>query len=278
MQSTQPVKGGVMIRQPAVANQFYTGNPDHLRMELSRMMPVSLHPEPAIGIIAPHAGYVYSGGCAGAVYGVVEIPQTVIILGPNHHGIGAAAALYPDGEWLTPLGRVPIESRLSSLIHHHSSIVDVDSRAHLHEHSLEVQVPFIQYRRPDVSIVPLCLGFGDFSSCRELGEGIANAIREFGETVLIIASSDMTHYESADAAKIKDEVALDRALALDPEGLLAVCRAQRITMCGVVPATVMLVAALSLGATNARLVRYTNSGETSGDYRQVVGYAAVTVA
>ena len=266
-----------MIRQPAVANQFYTGDPARLRAELSRLIPSSATPEPVLGIISPHAGYVYSGACAGKVYGAVAIPPTVIILGPNHHGIGAAAALYPEGEWITPLGSVRIDARLSGLVKAHAHLVEDDPTAHYHEHSLEVQVPFLQFLRPDVNIVPLCLGFGDYNSCRELGEGIANAIREYGDQVLIVASSDMTHYESADSAKIKDEMAINRALALDPQGLLDVCRAKRITMCGVVPATVMLVAAKSLGASHARLVSYTNSGDVSGDYRQVVGYAALAV-
>ena len=267
-----------MIRQPAVAGQFYTGDPARLRAELSALIPSNKAPESVIGLISPHAGYVYSGAVAGEVYGAVEIPKTVIVLGPNHHGIGVKAALYPDGEWVTPIGNVPIAGGLATLVKRHSAIVEEDSLAHLHEHSLEVQVPFLRFVRPDVAIVPICLGFGDFSSCRELGEGIAKAIREYGDTVLIVASSDMTHYESAVNAKVKDELAIERALDLDPQGLLEVCRAKRITMCGVVPATVMLIAAIALGAKRSRLVRYANSGDVSGDYRQVVGYAALTVA
>ncbi len=262
-----------MIRQPAVANQFYTGDPNRLRGELAGFISKATDPKNVLGIISPHAGYIYSGAVAGAVYGAISIPETVIILGPNHHGDGAAAALYPSGEWVTPLGSVPINSRLAQLVSFHAPFVEEDAAAHLYEHSLEVQVPFLQYCRPEVSIVPLCLGFGDFSSCRELGEGLAKAIREYGEEVLIVASSDMTHYESVDAARQKDELALDRAMALDPEGLLAVCRAKRITMCGVVPATAMLVAAKALGATQGCLIRYSTSGEISGDFMQVVGYA-----
>lgn len=267
-----------MIRQPAVANQFYPGDSASLRRELSALIPASVDPEAVIGIISPHAGYVYSGAVAGAVYGAIEIPSAVIILGPNHHGVGAAAALYPDGEWLTPLGTVPIEQRLAALVRCYASLVEEDATAHLYEHSLEVQLPFLQYRRPDVAIVPICLGFGNYSSCQELGVGIAQAIREYGKPVLIVASSDMTHYESADSAKVKDEMAIDRAMDLDPQGLLDVCRAKRITMCGVVPATVMLVAAQVLGASRVNLVKYATSGDVTGDFRQVVGYAALTVA
>jgi len=267
-----------MVRQPAVAGQFYTASGKELEAELASLVVPAEARETVIGIVAPHAGYMYSGAVAGAVYGRIAVPRAVIVLGPNHHGVGARAALYPDGEWLTPLGIVAMESRLAALVRIHASLVEEDSTAHHYEHSLEVQVPFLQYVRPDVSIVPLCLGFGDFASCRALGEGLARAIREFGKEVLIVASSDMTHYESARAARVKDEQAIREMLALNPEGLLKVCRGERITMCGVIPATVMLVAALELGATKAELVKYATSGDVTGDDRQVVAYAALTVA
>jgi MEMO1 family protein len=265
-----------MIRQPAVAGQFYTGDGKKLEAELENLVPLAAVREKAVGIIAPHAGYIYSGAVAGAVYGRIVVPPVVIVLGPNHHGVGARAALYPDGEWLTPLGTVPIDSRLADLVRKHASLVEEDSTAHHFEHSLEVQVPFLRFIRPDVAIVPLCLGFNDFASCRDLGVGLARAIREYGEDVLIVASSDMTHYESAQAARAKDDLAIKELLALNPEGLLKVCRSVRITMCGVIPATVMLVAALELGATKAELVRYATSGDVTGDNREVVAYAALT--
>jgi AmmeMemoRadiSam system protein B len=267
-----------MIRQPAVAGQFYTGDGKELRAELNEYVPSPTGGEKALGIIAPHAGYIYSGAVAGKVYGEIEVPKTVIVLGPNHHGIGARAAIYPDGEWKTPLGRVSIDTRLSELVKRHSPIVEEDTVAHMYEHSLEVQVPFLQFVKPDVVIVPICLGFSDFPSCASLGNGIAEAIREYGDEVLIVASSDMTHYESAASAKAKDDEAIREILSLDPEGLLRVCRIKGITMCGVVPSTVMLVAAISLGAKKARLVKYSTSGDVTGDNRQVVAYAAFTVA
>jgi len=267
-----------MVRQPAVAGRFYNDIPEQLRLDLGSMIEAAPVRQKAIGIVAPHAGYMFSGGVAGKVYGVVEVPRHVIVLGPNHHGHGAAAALSPQREWLTPLGTVPISNRLAELVKKHSPLVKEDSAAHRFEHSLEVQLPFLQYLRPDLEIVPLCLGFGDFSSCRELGEGIAKAVREFGEDVLIVASSDMTHYEPVLIARQKDELALREVMALNPEGLLQVCRSERITMCGVVPTTVMLVAALGLGASRAELVHYATSGDVTGDNRQVVAYAAMTVA
>jgi hypothetical protein len=267
----------MMQRQPAVAGQFYAGTSKQLRSDLAALMPEVHGARKVTGIIAPHAGYIYSGAIAGQVYASVEIPATVLVLGPNHHGAGAGAALYPDGEWLTPLGPVSINSRLNSLLQQNIPSLRTDTVAHEFEHSLEVQVPFIQYLRPDASISAICLGHGDFAAVRQIGEGIAAAIRAYGKEVLIVASSDMTHYESAESARRKDELALERVLGFDPQGLLQVCRSEQITMCGVVPAAVMLVAAGELGATQSELAAYGTSGDVTGDNRQVVAYAAVTV-
>ena len=267
-----------MVRRPAVAGHFYTGDPAELRRELDRLVPERSPREAVLGIVSPHAGYIYSGAVAGEVYASIEVPRDVIILGPNHHGLGERAALHPAGEWLTPLGAVSVNGGLGDLILAQAPLVRTDSRAHTLEHSLEVQVPFLQYMRPDVTIVPLCLGFGDFASCQALGHAIARAVREWGRPVLIVASSDMTHYESAAAAKEKDDLALGELLALRPEGLLETCRRHGITMCGVIPAVVMLAAALELGASRARLVCYATSGDVTGDNRNVVAYAGVTVA
>jgi len=267
-----------MERQPAVAGQFYARGGDQLRRELAALIPATPEQKHTVrGVIAPHAGYMYSGAIAGAVYATVEIPSTVLIIGPNHRGNGAGAALFPDGNWLTPLGMVPINSRLNDLLLKHVPYISSDFVAHEFEHSLEVHVPFLQTLRPDVSISALCLGHGDYTAVKDLGNGIAAALRAFGEPVLIIASSDMTHYESAESARSKDWIALQRVLDLDPEGLLQICRRERITMCGVVPSAVMLVAAITLGATHAETVAYGTSGDVTGDNREVVGYAAVSV-
>lgn len=267
-----------MQRQPVVAGQFYPGNPDQLKSELARMTPQAAVKRRALGIIAPHAGYVYSGAIAGRVYGAIQIPATALIIGPNHHGAGDPAALYPAGQWLTPLGPVTINSRLNDLITTHTALVHPDTLAHRFEHSLEVQLPFLQALRPDITCSALCLGHGDYSVLRQIGEGIAAAIREYGEDVLIVASSDMTHYESAASARRKDDLALERVLAFDPQGLLSVCRSERISMCGAVPTAVMLVAARALGATEAEVVAYGTSGDVTGDDQQVVGYAGVLVS
>lgn len=266
-----------MVRQPAVAGKFYSSDPVRLREELSGMMPQG-HAEKVVGIVAPHAGYVYSGKAAGQVYAQIEVPDTVLVLGPNHTGAGTAASLAPSGQWLTPLGPVPVQGLLSELILKHAPMVREDAAAHRFEHSLEVQLPFLQHRNARVSLAALCLALRDFDSISRCGEGIAAAISEFGAEVLIVASSDMTHYESAASAKAKDDLALERIAGMDPEGLFRVCREKEITMCGVVPTCVMLVAAKAMGATSSRLVCYTNSGEVNGDFQSVVGYAGLTVS
>lgn len=266
-----------MVRQPAVAGRFYNGDPVRLREELAAMVPQG-EVQQAIGIVAPHAGYVYSGKVAGKIYGAVRVPDTVVILGPNHTGTGVAAALAPEREWLTPLGPVPLNRRLSQLILEQAPLVREDAVAHRFEHSLEVQVPFLQHCNPRVSIVPLCLALRDYASIAKVGEGLARAIASYGEEVLVVASSDMTHFESAAAAKAKDDLALAQLADLNPEGLYKVCRDKGITMCGVIPASVLLVAAKILGATSCCLVEYTNSGEVSGDFKSVVAYAALLVA
>jgi AmmeMemoRadiSam system protein B len=266
-----------MKRQPAVAGQFYAGTSEQLLSDLAALLPKLPGTRTVTGIIAPHAGYVYSGAIAGAAYASINMPATVLILGPNHHGVGANTALYPDGEWLTPLGPIQINSRLNDLLSQNIPSIKADSVAHEFEHSLEVQVPFIQYLRPDATVSALCLGHGDYASIKQIGEGIAAAIRDYGGDVLIVVSSDMTHYESADSAKRKDGLALDRILNFDPEGLLQVCSSERITMCGAIPAAVMLVATRELGATQAKLIAYGTSGDITGDNRQVVGYAALAI-
>jgi len=267
-----------MQRQPAVAGQFYSGNAEQLRSDLAAMIPFCADKKQVFGIIAPHAGYMYSGAIAGKVYASITIPETVLVLGPNHHGTGEGAALFPAGEWQTPLGPVAINSRLNSLISQHAALVSFDTLAHRFEHSLEVQIPFLQSLRPDVTFSALCLAHGPFAALCQIGQGIAAAIRDYGKDVLIIASSDMNHFESAETSRRKDMLALERILAFDAEGLLRICRSEKITMCGAIPAAVMLLAAGELGASRAELVAYGNSGDVTGDSRQVVGYAAVTVS
>lgn len=266
-----------MVRQPAVAGQFYTDDPVRLRDQIEGFVKRDGKQIKAIGTIVPHAGYIYSGAVAGSVYSQISIPETVVILGPNHHGVGSRAALFPPGEWRTPLGNVAINQNLSALLMKNSSLLEQDSIAHQFEHSIEVQVPFLQYLRPDVRIVPICLGFSDYSSCESLGLSLAKSIVEYGKDVLIIASSDMSHYQPADVALHEDNLAINEVLNMNPEGMYSVVKGRGISMCGIIPATSMLVSAIEMGAENSELIQYATSGDVSGDYKQVVGYAGVMV-
>jgi AmmeMemoRadiSam system protein B len=263
-----------MIREPAVAGTFYGGGAAALAGQVDRLLDPAAERVSALGVVVPHAGYVYSGGVAGAVYGRVAIPARVIVLCPNHTGLGHAdAALWPDGAWRTPLGDVPVDATLTSALAAAPGVA-ADRAAHLREHAAEVQLPFLQRARPDVTIAALCLAHLSLADCEALGQAVAAA----AAGALVIASSDMSHYISAAEAKVLDARAIDRILALDPEGLYRVVHEEEISMCGIIPTTVMLYAARALGATRATLVRYANSGEASGDLRRVVGYAGVIVA
>lgn len=263
-----------MQRRPAVAGHFYPENPERLRRMVEGFMAGGREGEqPAFGIISPHAGYIYSGAVAGETFARIRVPQTVVIVGPNHHGIGHPAALYAEGNWVTPLGEIEVDEDLAATIQLECPVLRSDPAAHRLEHSLEVQVPFIQSKAPAASIVPICLGFLPLEDLLDLGEGLGRAIASWSNEVLIVASTDMTHYESGESARQKDSRALDRVLALDPEGLWETVRRERISMCGAVPTVVMLAAARHLGASSATLVRYSNSGDVTGDQSRVVGYA-----
>lgn len=266
-----------MIRKPAVANQFYPGDKNKLTKEIENYVIKEEKKEDVLGLVVPHAGYMYSGSVAGSVYSVVNIPDNVVVLCPNHTGLGSRAAIMSEGVWQIPTGDVGINSSLSRLIKDQSKNLEEDEGAHLREHSLEVQLPFLQYFNPNFQMVPICLGGRDLKFCQDIGLALARARKEFGQPVLIVASSDMTHYESRRSAKRKDEMAIEKILSLDPAGLLETVRREGISMCGVIPATVMLIACKELGAKEARLVKYATSGDVSGDYDQVVGYAGIIV-
>jgi len=302
-----------MLRHPAVAGQFYKGSPESLRKQVREFIVPDAVKVKALGILSPHAGLIYSGSVAGAVYSRIDLPDTFVLIGPNHTGLGAAVSLMARGAWETPLGRVEIDEALAAGILSKSPRIHEDSLAHLREHSLEVQLPFIQYFKQEFKIVPIQMLDTRLDTCLEVGRAIAEAIKSRGQgsgvrgqgeeqekhrkaqgnTVprppspdprspipalpLIVASSDMSHYEPAAVAKEKDFKAIHRILDLDPEGLYRVIRDYGITMCGYGPATAMLAACRILGASSAELIKYTNSGEVSGDYERVVGYAGVVV-
>jgi AmmeMemoRadiSam system protein B len=266
-----------MNRKPSVAGQFYPLNPRTLEREVSSFLTPSGEKKRAIGVVSPHAGYVYSGKVAGMVFSRVVIPESVIILGPNHRGVGPGVAVMARGSWEMPSGVVPIDEGLARTILESSKLVAEDERAHALEHSLEVQVPFLQALRPDFRLVPIALGRLSLPECLALGGKLASAIKGHTGDVLIVASSDMTHYEPAREAEKKDRMVIDQILRLDPDAVYQTVRDNGITMCGVVPVTIMLAAARELGAQGAELAGYMTSGDTSGDYGSVVGYAGVII-
>jgi len=264
------------IRKPAVAGRFYDADPDKLKKTILKYLdcgPAKSEGE-LIGILAPHAGYLYSGAIAGAAYAEVVVPRSAIVLCPNHTGMGARRSLWASGSWRLPGGELKIDQELAERVRE-AARLDCDSLAHQHEHALEVQLPFLRARNPQVAIVPICLSALSARDCVALGEGIARAIGEHRQEVLLVASTDLSHYISAAEARHLDGLALERVQALDPEGLYRTVRSERISMCGVLPATVVLFAARRLGATSARLIRYATSGDVSRDFDQVVGYAGL---
>jgi hypothetical protein len=271
----------VSVREPAVAGRFYPGDARALRAELQRCLGGGgrdRKTETAIGIVVPHAGYLYSGGTAGAVWSRVQVPDRVAVLSPNHTGRGEAVAVWSSGEWLTPLGRVAVDGRLAQDFLERCPEARSDEVAHLGEHSLEVQVPFIQALNPRASLLPITIGTHRVATLRSAGQALAGAVRAAPGPVLIVASSDMTHFEPADRARRQDELALEQVRAMDPEGLMATVESEGITMCGAAPVAVMLWAAAELGARGCRQVEYSHSGMVTGEDSEVVAYASLIVS
>lgn len=271
-----------LLRHPAVAGRFYPGDPEELRAEIqSYLQPTDSGdsaPIRAIGCIAPHAGYMYSGHVAGAVFARIEIPQLCIVMCPNHTGMGRALSIMSEGIWETPLGEVAIHDGFASALKRSFPALEEDSAAHRSEHAAEVELPFLQSLQPQLRFVPIALGTGRLEVLEQLGLAIAGVIAQHTEPVLIVASSDMNHYESDAVTRIKDHKAIERILTLDPRGLHEVVTQQDISMCGYGPTVAMLTAARQLGAKSAELVKYATSGDISGDRDMVVGYAGVIVS
>lgn len=282
------------LRTPTVAGRFYPGSAKDLLREIRGYTPTTAA-EPdsevnfAIGCIAPHAGYVYSGPVAGALYSKLLIPPTCVILCPNHTGKGHPLAIMAHTTWQTPLGEIEADEKLARQLMHEFPALAEDSAAHRYEHAIEVQLPFLQQRwetqpatgAENFRIVPIAIGTRDFEVLQQLGEALAEVMAaqpgQPRKKVLIIASSDMNHYESDDITRIKDQKAIDRVLALDARGLWDVVMQEEISMCGFGPSVAMLTAAKLMGATSAKLIKYATSGEVSGDYDAVVGYAGVSI-
>ncbi len=271
----------VETRRPAVAGMFYPADPDELRALVRDMLgEVAAEPRQARGAIAPHAGLIYSGRCAAQVWGRLTIPEIVVIIAPNHTGLlenpGGAGAWH-GGAFETPLGAVPVAGEFLERVEARCPLLRHDPAAHLREHAIEVELPFLRLLAPDARIAPIVLAWDRWDPCRELAEALAGAVDDWPGEVLLVASSDMTHYESAERAARKDRQALASVERVDGEELLAVCHREGVTMCGRAPAATVLEAARRLGAERAEVVDYRHSGWVTGDDREVVAYAGVVV-
>jgi AmmeMemoRadiSam system protein B len=267
------------IRHPAVAGRFYPRDPEVLREEILRYVArrQKQTPIPALGCMAPHAGYIYSGHVAGAVFGTLEIPELCLVLCPNHTGMGRPLAIVSEGSWETPLGDVPIDSTFAAALQQQCPLLQEDLAAHRNEHAAEVELPFLQFLQPNLKFVPIALGTSQFEALEQLGNAIADVIAAQNSRVLIVASSDMNHYESDAITRVKDQHAIEPILRLDARALYDAVTQQHISMCGFGPAVAMITATKKLGATRAELVKYATSGDISNDRDLVVGYAGITV-
>jgi AmmeMemoRadiSam system protein B len=275
------------VRRPVQAGAFYEGTSDALKQQIRECFIGKLGPgklpivkeaatKNLIGLICPHAGYMYSGMVAAHAYYKLALdgkPSTVVILGPNHTGYGSGLAIQNEGAWRTPLGDIEVDTETANRIVAETDILDIDDSAHRNEHSIEVQLPFLQYLYGlSFKIVPICFLMQDLSSAREVGEGLAKALR--AKNAVVIASSDMTHYESQESAERKDKKAIEAIEAMNEARLLSVIESNNITACGPGPIISLITAARAMGGTEARLLCYKTSGDVTGDASSVVGYAA----
>jgi AmmeMemoRadiSam system protein B len=266
-----------MTREPAVAGRFYPAEPALLTRQVDEFASSARKKIHVLACMVPHAGYIYSGHVAGAVYGALELPSRYILLGPRHYPRGERLAILSEDPWRTPLGDARIDARLAAELKRVCPLLREDAIAHEVEHSLEVQLPFLQRLAGDFTFVPIVLGTDRFDAFEALGHAVAQVVRAEAEPVLIVASSDMNHRESDAITRVKDRKAIDAVLRLDPRGLYDTVRREDISMCGYGPAVAMLVAARDLGATEAELIRYATSGDTNNDREDVVGYAGIIV-
>jgi MEMO1 family protein len=264
-----------------VAGRFYPASREALIRNLDQFLKPEIPAEQKRSnikaCVVPHAGYMYSGHVAGAVYRSLPACPSYVILGPNHYGVGASLAITSDGSWATPLGNAPLDAVLCRALKRECEMIEEDAAAHEREHSLEVQLPFLQRGGEVFTFVPIAIGAVDYSQLESLGIAISDVIRSAERPIVIIASSDMNHYESDSVTRVKDRLAIDQVLALSPEGLFEVVDRERISMCGYAPVVSMLIAAKALGAREAVLERYATSADAGGDPSAVVGYAGIII-
>ncbi len=266
-----------MIRLPAVSGRFYPSDPKKLALEIQQYTASENKKSVMRGCVVPHAGYMYSGHVAGAVYSAIEIPALCILLGPRHFPGGEAMAIISEGSWQTPFGNAQINSQLATELKQACPFLREDRVAHQREHSLEVQIPFLQQLNSNLRFVPVVLATNRYHELEAFGHAVAKVTKAQNDPVLVVASTDMNHYESDPVTRTKDQKAIDCILELDPRGLYDTVQSEDITMCGVAATVAMLVAMRDLGATQAELVRYATSGDITGDREEVVGYAGLIV-
>lgn len=267
-----------MMRQPAVAGSFYSRDAIQLKSDIEGFMIKDCEKQAALGAVSPHAGYMYSGRVAGNLYSRIKIPDTVVVLAPNHTGYGVPYSIWPGGLWRTPLGDIEVDEEVVDELVHVCNLVEKDQEAHEREHAAEVQIPFIQYCNPHSKIVVMVISSRNITDLKNIGKSLSRVLQKLRPDALVVASSDMTHYESQASANRKDRVAIDEILALNEDNLYNTVRDMHITMCGIYPAVTMLVCSKERGAKKAELIRYETSGDITGDYDQVVGYAGIVVS
>lgn len=265
----------VPTRHPAVSGAFYPSLPGRLRADLREYLARPDAPRRALGVLAPHPALLYGGPVAGAAFGSVVVPDTVVVLAPNHTGRTISlegGSILLSRAYRTPLGDVPPEQELGErLLERAGSLLVEDMVAHSQEHGIEVLLPFLQMRNRDVRIVPIVVGWRDWARSRALAAALVEAIGE--RDVLVVASSDLSHYESAAGAEAKDAVLLEAVMALDGEALVRAVALENISMCGVAPTAAACEYARLRGGSEGELVSYSHSGLVNGDVERVVGYA-----
>lgn len=270
---------GALVRKPVVAGQFYSAAKDKLFKQIDSFVDKGAQSESVLACMLPHAGYMYSGLVAGQTVSRLKIPDNILLLGPNHTGAGSVFSVMSSGKWQTPLGEISINESLVKLLIDNSQYLETDIDAHLGEHSLEVELPFFQYFKDDFKIVPIVVAPAELSAYKAVAKEIANSLKEsqIDDKILIVASSDMTHYEPDKIAREKDRQAIDAILELNEDKLFERVSRLDISMCGYAPVIIMLGIVKQLGAKEAQLVKYQTSGDASGDYSSVVGYAGIII-
>ncbi len=265
-----------MIREPIVSGKFYPSDPEVLKTSISSFLREKQRKN-VKGAVSPHAGYTFSGAVAGEVFSAVNIPDSIIVIGPNHQGLGGFFSLSGADSWKTPLGEIEVDKKLTDKILKYTPFIKIDDTSHMYEHSIEVQLPFIQYLNPSAKIVPISVMGYNYDEVVTVSKGISKAIEEYDEKVLVIASSDFSHYVPHEIAKKEDKLAIDKILKLDSGALWKTVKERHISMCGMAPVVMMIEITKNLGATQGELLKYRTSGEVSGDYESVVGYSAIII-